>query len=131
MNGRGADILIAFAAVCGGAAVALGAYGSHGLMAETEIKDIWETGVSYQMWHSLGAIAAALVAYHRDGRSRTIALVSGWAMITGALIFAAILYYFAIDGTIFLYGAAPTGGFMMMGGWAGLAVAALWRGRAS
>lgn len=129
MTGRGGDILIAVAALCGGAAVALGAYGSHGLNVESEIEDLWVTGVSYQMWHSLGAIAAAFIAQHRHGKPRMLALIAGWIMLSGALIFAAILYYFAIDGTIFLYGAAPTGGFMMIAGWVGLAVAALWRSR--
>lgn len=128
-DGRGADILIAIAAISAGGSVALGAYGSHGLHVDSEIKEIWETGVSYQMWHSLGGIAAALLAYRREGKARTLAVFSGSVMVLGALIFATILYWFAMDGTIFLYGAAPTGGFMMMGGWVGLAVATIWRPR--
>lgn len=127
INGRAPDILIAFAAIAAGTCVALGAYGSHVLNADADIKLMWDKGVSYQMWHSIGAIGAALLAAQRLGKARLLALVAGWAMILGALVFASILYHFAIHGTIYLHGAAPMGGYMMMAGWLGLAVAALWR----
>lgn len=127
INGRGPDILMAFAAIASGTCVALGAYGSHVLNADADIKLMWDKGVSYQMWHSIGAIGAALLATQRSGKARVLALVAGWAMILGALVFASILYHFAIHDTIYLHGAAPMGGYMMMAGWVGLAVAALWR----
>ncbi len=127
LKGRGPDILIAFAAITAGTCVALGAYGAHVLNADADIKLMWDKGVSYQMWHSLGAIAAALLATQRNGKARTLALVAGWVMILGALVFASILYHFAIFDTIYLHGAAPMGGYMMMAGWIGIAIAALWR----
>lgn len=127
LKGRGADILIAFAAITAGSCVALGAYGSHVLDADAEIKLMWDKGVSYQMWHSLGAIAAALVATQRTEKARVLALISGWIMIWGALLFASILYHFAIHDTIYLHGAAPIGGYMMMLGWIGLAIVVIWR----
>jgi len=126
MKGRGPDILIAFAAIAAGTCVALGAYGSHVLDADADIKLMWDKGVSYQMWHSLGAIAAALLATQRLDKARVLALVAGWSMILGALVFASILYHFAIHDEIYLYGAAPIGGYMMMAGWVGIAVTALW-----
>ena len=129
MNGRGPDFLIAFAAITAGACVALGAYGSHVLDADADIKLMWDKGVSYQMWHSLGAIAAALLATQRSAKARTLALVAGWVMILGALTFASILYHFAIHEEIYLQGAAPIGGYMMMAGWVGIAIAALWRSK--
>lgn len=131
MNGRGTDILIAFAAIAAGACVALGAYGSHVLDADADIKLMWDKGVSYQMWHSLGAIAAALLAMQRTGKARILALIAGWGMILGALMFASILYHFAIHDVIYLHGAAPMGGYMMMAGWVGIAVTALWRPKKS
>lgn len=126
-GGRGGDILIAVAALTAGSCVALGAYGSHVLDADVDIKLMWDKGVSYQMWHSLGAITAAWLATQRMGKSRLLALTAGWMMLFGGLMFASILYHFAIYGTIYLYGAAPMGGYMMMAGWVGVAVAALWR----
>lgn len=130
-NGRGPDILIAFAAIVGGTCVALGAYGSHVLDADADIKLMWDKGVSYQMWHSLGAIGTALIATQRTGKAHGIALIAGWVMVLGALVFASILYHFAIHDTIYLQGAAPIGGYMMMVGWVGVAIAALWRSKAT
>lgn len=127
LSGRGPDILIAFAAITAGTCVALGAYGSHVLDADADIKLMWDKGVSYQMWHSLGAIAAAWVATQRNNKARPLALIAGWAMVLGSLVFASILYHFAIHDTIYLHGAAPMGGYMMMSGWIGVAIAALWR----
>lgn len=128
-GGRGTDILIAVAAIVAGSCVALGAYGSHVLDADADIKLMWDKGVTYQMWHSLGAIVAAWLATQRLGKARVLALIAGWAMLLGGLVFASILYHFAIHGTIYLHGAAPMGGYMMMAGWVGLAVAALWRAK--
>ena len=127
LKGRGADILTAFAAITAGCCVALGAYGAHVLDADAEIKLMWDKGVSYQMWHSLGAIAAAWMATQRTNNARLLALAAGWMMVLGALTFASILYHFAIHETIYLHGAAPIGGYMMMLGWFGFAIAALWR----
>lgn len=126
-GGRGTDILIAFAAITAGSCVALGAYGSHVLDADADIKLMWDKGVTYQMWHSLGAIAAAWLATQRHGKARLLTLTAGWAMVLGGLVFASILYHFAIFDTIYLHGAAPMGGYMMMAGWLGVAVAAVWR----
>lgn len=126
-GGRGGDVLIAVAALAAGSCVALGAYGSHVLDADADIKLMWDKGVSYQMWHSLGAIAAAWLATQRMGKARMLALMAGWAMVLGGLVFASILYHFAIYETIYLHGAAPMGGYMMMAGWVGVAIVALWR----
>lgn len=127
LSGRGTDVLIASAAIVAGSCVALGAYGAHVLDADADIKLMWDKGVSYQMWHSLGAIAAAWLATQRSGKARMLALIAGWVMLLGALAFASILYHFAIHETIYLQGAAPMGGYMMMAGWIGLGISALWR----
>ncbi len=125
---RRADILIAAAALMGGLAVALGAYGAHGIDAAPEIIAYWETGVRYQMWHVLGAIAAAWMATRRDGMAAFMALAAGWMFLAGAFLFSGTLYYFVLGQTIPVVGAAPAGGFMMIGGWVLLALAALKRG---
>ncbi len=115
-GGRGTDILIAFAAIVAASCVALGAYGSHVLEADADIKLMWDKGVTYQMWHSLGAIAAAWLATQRHGKARVLALNAGWAMLLGGLVFASILYHFAIHSTIYMYGVAPMRGYIMMAG---------------
>ena len=45
-------------------AVALGAFGAHGLEGKIPEKylQIWQTGVQYHMYHALGLIVVALIA---------------------------------------------------------------------
>ena len=119
------DTLLAVAAIVAAIAVGLGAYGAHGLAVEPSIVRIWETGVSYQMWHALGAIAAALLANTRSGRYATVARLAGWAFLLGAGLFAGSLYWFVLNGIVPVPGAAPMGGIMMITGWVALAVVAL------
>tara|TARA_R110000787_G_scaffold226512_1_gene334231 strand:- start:2527 stop:2919 length:393 start_codon:yes stop_codon:yes gene_type:complete len=119
------DTLFAAAAIVAAIAVGLGAYGAHRLAVEPSIVRIWETGVSYQMWHALGAIAAALLARARSGRYAIIARLAGWAFLVGAGLFASSLYWFVLNGIVPVPGAAPLGGIMMMAGWVALAVVAL------
>lgn len=125
------DYLVAAAAVTAAAAVGLGAYGAHGLHVEQSLIDIWETAVNYQMWHALGAFAAASLAFRRVGRTRLICLLAGWLLLVGALAFSASLYLFVINGIVPIEGMAPAGGTMMIIGWLCLALAALKRGRQS
>ncbi len=119
------DTLFAAAAIVASIAVGLGAYGAHGLAVEPNIVRIWETGVSYQMWHALGAIAAAFLANTRSGRYATIARLAGWAFLLGSGLFAGSLYWFVLNGIVPVPGAAPLGGIMMISGWIALAVVAL------
>ncbi|MEQ8319868.1 MAG: DUF423 domain-containing protein [Rhodospirillales bacterium] len=121
------DILCAAASLSAAAAVGLGAYGAHGLGEEPSLVDIWQTGVAYQMWHALGAFACAWVASRKTGRNSLLARFCGWLLITGSLAFAVSLYVFVIDGIVPIQGLAPTGGMIMMAGWALLAVAAFRR----
>lgn len=126
MNAQSArDPLLAIAAIVAAIAVGLGAYGAHGLAVEPSILRIWETGVSYQMWHALGAIAAALLANTRSGHSAKILRLAGWAFLVGAGLFAGSLYWFVLNGIVPVPGAAPLGGIMMIVGWLALAVVAL------
>ncbi|MEX0694232.1 MAG: DUF423 domain-containing protein [Rhodospirillales bacterium] len=123
-----ADYLTATAALSAAAAVGLGAYGAHGLNVEQSLIEIWETAVSYQMWHALGAFAAAALAGRRAGRARLSSLLSGWLLLAGALAFSISLYLFVINGIVPIEGMAPAGGTLMIIGWLGFAIAALQRG---
>ena len=119
------DTLFAAAAIFAAIAVGLGAYGAHGLAVEPSIVRIWETGVSYQMWHALGAIAAALLARTRSGRWVGITRLAGWAFLLGAGLFSGSLYWFVLNSIVPIPGAAPLGGTMMILGWLLLSMVAL------
>lgn len=123
------DYLFSVAALTAAAAVGLGAYGAHGLHVDQSLIEIWKTAVSYQMWHALGAFAAASLAFRRTGRTRLICLLAGWLLLAGALAFSVSLYLFVINGIVPIEGMAPAGGTLMIIGWICLALAALQRGR--
>lgn len=121
------DILSAVAALVAAAAVGLGAYGAHGLAVDDFLLDVWRTAVAYQMWHALGAFACVWLASRKSGRAATLARVSGWLLMMGALAFSGSLYLFVLIGDVPVQGLAPTGGMIMISGWALLAVAAIRR----
>lgn len=126
LNGR---IWIVVAGISGLLAVALGAYGAHGLDGDAVVIGQFETANRYHMWHTLAMLGAAL------GRDRLGPRAAPWAtgaaalFAIGIVLFSGALYAAtALDqwGLTFL---APWGGTALMAGWLALGIAAL-RGRA-
>ena len=117
------------AAGLGALAVALGAFGAHGLAdAVTPARlETWRTGASYGLAHALAGVVAGALAAVRASRPALWAcrlLVVGGAVFSGSL-YALVLLDLPVMGAV-----APLGGLGMIAGWAALA-AALWReGRA-
>ncbi len=108
-------------------AVGFGAYGAHGLDVNDTLRGMWETGVAYQMWHALGALAASWLASTRHGRTRKLVNLAGWCLVAGSFAFTGSLYFFIIDGIFPIPGLAPVGGTVMMAGWLGIVYGALRR----
>jgi uncharacterized membrane protein YgdD (TMEM256/DUF423 family) len=108
-------------AVLGFIAVALGAFGAHGLRDRLteESLAIYQTGAQYQMVHALALLALAGFA----DRLRRSAVV-GWLFVFGVLIFSGSLYLLAITGDRWLGAITPIGGLCFLAGWAFLAFAA-------
>jgi uncharacterized membrane protein YgdD (TMEM256/DUF423 family) len=106
-------LIAAVAALNGLLAVAVGAFGAHGI-ADPQAKAWIATGATYGLGH---AVAALVV----EPRSRAAA----WAMTAGAFVFAGSLYLIALTGLRWLGMVAPVGGLLMIAGWALLLVAAL------
>lgn len=118
----------AFGAVHALLAVALGAFGAHGLKErlEQDMLDVFETGVRYHMYHALGLlIVAALAARVSNGR-----LLKRGAMLLhiGIFIFSGSLYVLSLSGVTMLGAITPIGGVAFIAGWAMIA-RALWSGR--
>jgi uncharacterized membrane protein YgdD (TMEM256/DUF423 family) len=106
-------------------AVALGAFGAHGLEGRIEpnLMSAYETGVQYHQIHALGLLAIALAA----DRCREAKLVS-WAgrlIMLGIVLFSGSLYVMALSGIGILGAITPFGGVSFLAGWACLAAAAL------
>ncbi len=116
---------IALGAINAFLTVALGAFGAHGLKARLpeDMMAVYQTGVQYHMFHSLGLIAVGVIA---GMLSPTPLLTwSGWAMMVGILLFSGSLYVLSISGIKILGAITPFGGVAFLIGWALLAVAAL------
>ena len=111
----------AFGAVHALLAVALGAFGAHGLkdVLDSDMLLVFETGVRYQMYHALGLIAVAALA----GRAHSPRTIRRGAMLlhSGIFIFSGSLYVLSLSGTKWLGAITPLGGVAFIVGWAMIA----------
>ncbi|MGR8953178.1 MAG: DUF423 domain-containing protein [Gammaproteobacteria bacterium] len=109
----------AFSALIG---VAMGAFGAHGLknVISPEMLTVYQTGVSYQMWHALGLIGIALARRH-DPDSRLLHW-TGWLLFAGIVLFSGSLYLLAILDLKWLGMITPFGGASFLLAWLLLAI---------
>jgi uncharacterized membrane protein YgdD (TMEM256/DUF423 family) len=103
--------------LCACAGVGLGAFGAHALKAtlSPESLAVYQTGVTYQMWHSLGLIAIALVQHHMPDSKRLA--VAGWLMFLGILLFSGSLYLLVLLDMPQLGMITPVGGVCFLIAW--------------
>ncbi len=113
---------LSLGALSGTIAVALGAFGAHGLkqVVSSDAVAVFQTGVQYQMYHTLALLLVAIV-YDR--------LPNKWIMWTGYLFSAGIVFF---SGSLYLITAlraaertipvligaiTPMGGLLFILGW--------------
>jgi uncharacterized membrane protein YgdD (TMEM256/DUF423 family) len=116
------------AGVLGFLAVALGAFGAHGLKARlapladgAQRLEWWSTGAHYQAIH---ALALGLVAYLATRSSSAAVNVAGVAFVTGIALFSGSLYVMTLTGMRWLGAVTPLGGVAFLVGWAAVAFSA-------
>jgi uncharacterized membrane protein YgdD (TMEM256/DUF423 family) len=106
-------------------AVALGAFGAHGLkkMLTPDLLEIYTTGVEYHFYHALGLLVVGLIAlYGNEALSASTSLKwSGWLMQFGILVFSGSLYILATSGIRWLGAITPIGGVAFIASWVLLA----------
>jgi len=113
------------ASLSGAIAVLAGSYGWHGLVAGSIERDVFNTGVQYQMWHTLALLGVAWFTDARQGTSAaTWAGRAGWLFVVGMVFFSGSTYFYGFFSDIPFQGSAPAGGIALMAGWALLAFAA-------
>ena len=113
------------AAIAGLLAVMAGAFGAHGLrgvVSERDL-DVFETAVSYQMYHALILALAAFLPVLGLSR-RLVALACGF-WTAGIVLFSGSLYLLVLSGTHWLGPVTPLGGVCFMLGWLLLLIAAV------
>lgn len=109
--------------VSGFLAVALGAFGAHGLSARlSDVPDAakrlgwWQTAAHYHLLHALALGLVALLIV-KVGAAR----YAGSAFVLGTLLFSGSLYVMALGGPRWLGAVTPLGGLSLLAGWAVLA----------
>lgn len=116
------------AGILGFLAVALGAFGAHGLRArfgalpDGAVRlEWWTTAAHYHLVHALALAIVALVA----SRSSSVAVgIAAVAFVVGILLFSGSLYLMTLTGVRALGAVTPFGGLGFLVGWASLAVVA-------
>lgn len=99
-------------AILGFLAVALGAFGAHGLsglLAQNGTAAIWQTAVLYHLVH---AVVLWAVAAREPLRG-----AAWWAFVAGIAVFSGTLYLLAATGVRWLGAITPIGGVALLVGW--------------
>jgi uncharacterized membrane protein YgdD (TMEM256/DUF423 family) len=122
-------------AIWGFLAVAMGAFGAHGLqdrfralgdqsggLSAERLQANFHTASQYHMYCALAIlVVGALTA---GGRLSVWLQVAGWSLLLGSVIFSGSLYILAVTGMRWLGAVTPLGGVAMLVGWLALAIAA-------
>ena len=115
----------ATAAIMLALAVAIGAFGAHGLQGRLDTHSLgtYEKAVFYHFIHALGMLAVPLLV--RAGLiSATAGNWTGWLLLAGIALFSGSLYLLAITGVRALGAVTPFGGASFIAAWVTLAVCA-------
>jgi uncharacterized membrane protein YgdD (TMEM256/DUF423 family) len=115
--------VIATAAILGIVAIALGAFGAHGLkkLISPDSIVVFETGVKYQMYHALFLLFAGTTALISDKAKKTILTLT----VIGVIFFSVSIYFLACDD-LFSFNfktigfITPIGGLLLISAWAAL-----------
>jgi uncharacterized membrane protein YgdD (TMEM256/DUF423 family) len=125
--------IVALGAALGGIAVAVGAFGAHGLQGRVtpEMLTVFEVGVRYQMYHALALVLLGLFA-GRGPSPAPIEVPPGvapavWLFLAGIVLFSGSLYALVLTGMRWLGAVTPFGGLAFLAAWVLFARAALSR----
>ena len=105
-------------------AVALGAFGAHGLKNKisADMLTVWQTAVQYHMFHALGLILLGILIHLLPQAAQL--RISGWLMLSGVVLFSGSLYVMVLSDVRALGMVTPLGGIAFLLGWLLMAFAA-------
>lgn len=114
--------LISSGALSAALSVILGAFAAHTLKSRMppETLAIFQTGVQYQFYHSLGMIFIGIIVQFTE--SSTLLTAAGWLMLAGILIFSGSLYIICLTGIRGFGMITPVGGTAFIVAWVMLAI---------
>jgi len=107
---------IIVAGISGLLAVALGAFGAHGLkgIISPEMLEVYKTGVQYQFYHTFALLIVGILMNFSQSKALTW---SACLFITGIVLFSGSLYILAITGVKALGLITPFGGITWIAAW--------------
>jgi uncharacterized membrane protein YgdD (TMEM256/DUF423 family) len=110
MNDKRLWIIIS--AISGFTAVAIGAFGAHGLREKlsSEMIEVYKTGVLYQLIHSVVLLELSLNTIIKSKLPSIFFLL-------GIILFSFSLYIYSTSGIRFFAMITPIGGFCFLIGW--------------
>ncbi len=113
-------IWIIIAAVSGFTAVAIGAFGAHGLKGRlsAEMIETYKTGVLYHLIHSLAILAIALT-------DRIKGKIVMSFFLAGIFLFSFSLYFYSVMNERIFAMITPFGGVSFLLGWLSLVLAVI------
>jgi uncharacterized membrane protein YgdD (TMEM256/DUF423 family) len=99
-------------ALSGFTAVAIGAFGAHGLKEKlsTQMLEVYKTGVLYQLIHTVALLTLSLNTVIK-------AKLPSIFFLLGILLFSFSLYIYSTSGITFFAMITPIGGFCFLIGW--------------
>lgn len=117
-------LFICLGAIFAFTAVSAGAFGAHALKQKlsSDLIDIFEVGVKYQMYHALALIAIAGSSQFISGSFTSAAC---WLMVIGTLIFSGSLYTLTLTGIRAWGAVTPIGGVLLLMGWLSFIISVL------
>lgn len=106
-------------------AIALGAFGAHGLAGKVTEKmlSIWNTGAHYHIIHALGLLFIGLLTAKMGGQA-SLLNTAGWLLFVGIILFSGSLYAMVLTNVKALGAITPIGGVSFIIGWILVAVSA-------
>lgn len=108
------------AGIVGFLAVALGAFGAHGLhplLTKNQTIDVWRTAALYHLVHAVVLLFLA---------SRQPLPKPAWGLfLAGVIVFSGSLYLLAVTNVKWLGAITPIGGICLLGGWLMLVIKGL------
>ena len=109
-------LFLSLTATCGFLAVALGAFGAHGLKSRIspDLFQIYQTAVQYHFAHTfaLGFNTLALAIY-----PAATSTAANWLFVAGIIVFSGSLYLMAITNLRWLGAITPIGGTLWLIAW--------------
>jgi len=108
--------VLSVAAISGLLAVALGAFGAHGLKAiiSSEMLEVYKTGVQYQFYHTFALLAAGILMNFNQSKALKW---SATLFMIGIILFSGSLYVLAISGVKGFGIITPFGGITWIAAW--------------